>query len=272
MIRENAASRPRSWSEHEDLIAFFSSSRNRPEDLYPSERRFLPWLADQANQVLDVGCAAGGFSNVWRHYRSDVDYTGIDVSSELIATARAAHPSHTFLVGDCAEGLPFADEGFAIVQALGWLHWEPRYEAALRELWRLAARYCFIDVRLRETGRPTIRGQQRVAYTKEWDGLTVTPYIAVEWMEFARLLASLRPRRIYSHGYWGSPANTVTGVDARVCFSTFVLEKTSPEDNGCVVCIDSPLEWPVEIGSAAYTVLPASALSSICAPGPSDPR
>jgi len=254
----------RPWSEHEDLVAFFSASRNRPDDLYPSERRFLPWLASQAGEVLDVGCAAGGFSEVWRYYRSDVDYTGIDLSREMIAIARAAHPDHTFLTGDCAEGLPFPDEGFAAVQALGWLHWEPRYEAALRELWRLARRYCFIDVRLLETGRPTIRGQQRIAYTKGWDGSTVTPYIAVEWVEFARLLASLHPRRIYGHGYWGAPSDTVTGVDQQVCFSTFLLEKSAAADNTCTVCLDSPLEWPAGIDEAAYTVVPASVLNSLC--------
>lgn len=253
------------WCEHPDLVKFFTRARNCPEDLYPSERRFLPWLAEQAGQVLDVGCAAGGFSRVWRHYRADIDYTGVDISRELIDAARAAHPGHRFLLGDCADGLPLANGAFAIVEALGWLHWEPRYHVALRELWRLTQRYCFVDVRLREAGQPTIRGQQKVAYGQEWDGSTVTPYIVVEWTEFARLLAGLRPGRIYGHGYWGMPADTVVGIDAPVCFSTFVLEKApSGDDHDCIVCLDSPLHWPPETAEGSFSVLPAAALDSLC--------
>jgi SAM-dependent methyltransferase len=215
--------------------------------------------------VLDVGCAAGGFSRIWRHFRPDMRYTGVDVSAGLLDAARDAHPDDRFLVGHCADGLPFADGSIAIVQALGWLHWEPRYEAALRELWRVAARYCFVDVRLREPGRPAMQGHQKVAYSKAWDGATVTPYIAVDWSQLAGLFATLSPAAIYGHGYWGTPADTVVGIDSRVCFSTFVLEKDSSDrPRECVVCIDSPLEWPPDSG-LHVKVLPGTALKGLCA-------
>lgn len=69
-----------SWAEHPDLVAFYAEHRKHPEDLYPSESRFLPWLARQAHSVVDVGCAAGGFSDVWRHYQPEIRYVGVDLS------------------------------------------------------------------------------------------------------------------------------------------------------------------------------------------------
>src|SRR5260370_26500151 len=123
--------------EGDELVEFFTSHRSRPEDLYPSEARFLPGLARSARSLLDVGCAAGGFVDIRRTYNPGLRYTGVDLSTALVETARARHPDAEFLVGDCSEGLPLPDAAAEVVAALGWLHWEPRYGTALAELWRL---------------------------------------------------------------------------------------------------------------------------------------
>ena len=50
-------------------------------------------------KVLDVGCGVGG--RFVRLLETDgVDYTGIDVSSEMIKLARVNHPQHQFVHGD----------------------------------------------------------------------------------------------------------------------------------------------------------------------------
>ena len=64
--------------------------------------------------------------------------------------ARRAHPEHDFLRADCAAGLPLEDRFADVAVALGWLHWEERYAGALSELWRVAGRYVFFDLRLRD--------------------------------------------------------------------------------------------------------------------------
>lgn len=253
------------WCEHPALVDFFVSARNKPEDLYPSERRFLPWLASQGTTILDVGCAAGGFGSIWRHYRPEAAYTGVDFSEGLIHAARVAHPQDQFLIGHCADRLPIDSNAFEIVQALGWLHWELGFEAALRELWRVTSRYCFFDVRLREQGRPTLTGRQKIAYASDWDGSTVAPYIVVSWSEFALLLESLKPRRVFGMGYWGAPADTVIGIDERVCLSTFVLEKSGENDvEQRSVCLDSPLTWPLPASAGSRQVLSAASLDVLC--------
>ena len=251
-MKSHGRSEAPTWVDHPDLVEYYETHRNRLRDLYPSERRLLPWLAAQAESVLDVGCGAGGFAEVWRACRRSIRYTGADISPPLIETARRAHPEHDFLVADCAAGLPLED-GFAdVVVALGWLHWEERYAAALRELWRATRRFLFFDLRLTDADGPDMTGAQRLALTGDWDGHTTVPYICLSWPRAVELLLSLEPARILGHGYWGVPAATVMGVNEQVCFATFVLERARPGGrSGPEVALDIPLRWPERLEPAA---------------------
>lgn len=252
------------WAEHPELLEFYANHRNRPEDLYPSERRFLPWLATQAKSVLDVGCAAGGFANIWRHYQPKIRYAGVDVSVSLIDAARRFFPGAEFFVGNCAKGLSLPDGYAEIVQALGWLHWEPEYRNSLRELWRLCGRHLFFDVRLVAEGQRQIDGRQQMAFTHAWDGTTTTPYLCVEWPSFAALLMSLRPKMILGYGYWGKPSDTAMNVPAQICFATFVLEKAQPTHGAerPRLGLEMPLSWPPGL-SSPIELLPPEQLSAI---------
>jgi SAM-dependent methyltransferase len=252
------------WAEHPQMVAFYAQHRNRAEDLYPSERRFLPWLARQATTVLDVGCAAGGFSNIWRHYRPDIVYTGVDVSVSLIAAARRLHPNVQFYEGDCTAGLSLPDRYASIVQALGWLHWEPQYERVIQELWRLTDRFLFFDVRLVADSDQAVSGKQQLALIGPWDGETTTDYICVAWPLFAALIADLHPMVILGYGYWGRPAETVMGVDRQICFGTFVLEKGPLEGEARfpTACVDLPFAWPAALAGRVM-VLPVAELNAL---------
>jgi SAM-dependent methyltransferase len=228
------------WVEHPELVRFYSSHRNHPDDLYPSERHFLPGLARESASVLDVGCGAGGFATIWRSFNPQLAYTGVDASGALIDAARSLHRDATFAQADGAGPLPFADGAFEGVAALGWLHLEPRYPDALAELWRVARRWLFFDVRLL-AGDEDIVGAQRLALGGEWDGRTTIPYICTSWPRLARRLQALGPARLCAHGYRGRSAATVSGVPAEVCMTTFVLERgPGPLE----LELDLPLGWP----------------------------
>jgi SAM-dependent methyltransferase len=240
-------SEPPAWASHPDLVTFFAGNRNRVEDLYPSERRFLGWLAAEAGDVLDVGCAAGGFLDVWRAFKPAVRYTGVDLSQELVAAAHRLHPGAEFLVADCADSLPFADRSATVVQALGWLHWEPRYEAAVDELWRVARRFLFFDVRLQNESPDEVVGAQRLDYGGAGREQAVTPYIAVSWPRFAARLLALGPARVLGYGYYGPPSSSVSGAPESVCFASFVLERDEPPGGRPEVCLELPLAWPEDL-------------------------
>lgn len=246
------------WASHPDLVDYYVSQRCRVEDLYPSEQKFLPWLARQVKSVLDAGCAAGGFINVWRHFNPEISYTGVDISPSVVEAARESHRQGKFLVGNVTAGLTLPDRCFDAVSALGWLHWEPNYPQAITEMWRLARRYLFFDVRLVESPDQASIAQQRLALTKEWNGETTTPYVTVLYREFMELLLGLSPERILAYGYWGDPAKTVIGIDHKVCFAAFVIEKAvaEPPSGGPAVCIDLPLSWPEDLNGSARVLSP----------------
>lgn len=204
--------------EQPEFVDFFVHHRNAPEDLYRSEMHFLPGLARNARSVLDVGCAAGGFTQIWRAFNPTLAYTGVDISDAAIEAARELHPGDTFIVGDATTALPLPDGAADVVAALGWLHWEPRYRTALAELWRLAERSLFFDVRLR-SGPTDIVGEQHVP------GGGDIPYICVSWPAFQETLQELDPGAIRVFGYLGPPAATVRGMPRQVCHATIVLDR-----------------------------------------------
>jgi len=189
--------------------------------------------------VLDVGCGAGGFAEIWRHYNAGLHYTGIDASDSLVSVARRLHPDAEFVRADGAEPLPVKDGAADVVAALGWLHLEPRWRQAIPELWRAASGALFFDMRLHEAGGD-LEGAQRLALSGEWDGSTTIPYLAASWREVAGRLADLAPSRIRVYGYEGPPADTVSGMSS-VCFATFVLERgEGPLEVEC----ELPYGWP----------------------------
>jgi SAM-dependent methyltransferase len=231
------------WVEHPDLVEYYASHRGRPEDLYPSEERFLPELARNADSVLDVGCGAGGFFAIWRHFNPAIRYVGVDASQALVDAGRRLHPEAEFLLGDGARPLPVEDRSAGVVAALGWLHLEPRWRGALPELWRAADGHLFFDMRLHR-GEGDLEGRQRLALSGEWDGRTTIPYLAASWPEVAARLTDLGPVRIRAYGYEGPPADTVSGMTS-VCFATFVLERG---DGPLRVECELPYEWPEGLG------------------------
>ena len=233
------------WVEHPDLVDFYASNRGRPEDLYPSEERFLPELARGAGSVLDVGCGAGGFAAVWKHFNPGLVYTGVDASVSLVEAARGLHPESEFIVGDGAGPLPVPEKAADVVAALGWMHLEPRWRDALSELWRATGKRLFFDMRL-HPAEGDLEGRQRLALSGDWDGSTTIPYLAASWPEVAGRLVALGPARIRAYGYEGTPADTVSGMPT-VCFATFVLERGEGSGRPAVEA-ELPYPWPEAAG------------------------
>ncbi len=50
--------------------------------------------------VLDVGCGFGDFKDWFEKQGRELDYTGIDLSPDLLAEARKRHPDAAFMEGD----------------------------------------------------------------------------------------------------------------------------------------------------------------------------
>jgi SAM-dependent methyltransferase len=53
--------------------------------------------------LLDVGCGYGALVDLIERLELPIDYTGIDIVGEMIASARAVHPDSCFINGDIME-------------------------------------------------------------------------------------------------------------------------------------------------------------------------
>lgn len=228
------------WSELPELEEYFSIQRTRPEDLYPSEKFFLPWLARNCDTVLDAGCAVGGFSNIWKHYNTDIVYSGIDLSTRLISAAKRQYAENEFQVANPVEGLPFKDDQYCCVAALGWFHWEPRWKIAMSELWRVSKKYMFFDVRM--SVRPGAFKQ-----SMEFAGAenSAVDYIVISESDIVQSLQSLKNvKTILGFGYKGNSDSSVIGLNDEIYFATFVIEKGHDSEVNVAVDMDLFIQWP----------------------------
>jgi ubiquinone/menaquinone biosynthesis C-methylase UbiE len=232
--QDRSTSYDKSWSKP-NAVKFFSSCRNSIEEVYDSEKHFLTQVLRPGYSVLDIGCAAGGFYNVFRHLEPTISYTGVDISSEMIKKAQALHPGLPFHVSR-GDKLPFNDQSFDVVFCSGALHMTFDWRDVLKEGWRVTKNYFVFDVRLTENSR-TIEDMQKsyekIAFFNEWDGTSIVPYIIINVNDFLHILESLDPvpalQQVY--GYYHAVSEMTVSPEKEVCMTMCCLGKTKkPEE------------------------------------------
>jgi SAM-dependent methyltransferase len=201
----------RAWASPESLD-YYRRHRQKAEELYPSERFFLPEVLAQVDSMLDVGCAAGGFSEVARAFNPQVRYVGVDIVPAFIETARADHPHAEFAIGD---GLAFSTGpgSFDLVHASGVLHLNMRYRDMIAAMWRQTRRFLLCDLRLTtgaaEVGRMDSPFGERSPVS--------LPYVVLSLADARQLLSNLNPapNKVTVKGYphRASAAATLTNPD-----------------------------------------------------------
>ena len=67
---------------------------------YDMMLRLLPQGLSSKPTVLDVGCGYGGLLSHAKAKGLELNYTGIDLSEEMVRHGQATHPDATFIAGD----------------------------------------------------------------------------------------------------------------------------------------------------------------------------
>ncbi|MDX1351631.1 MAG: class I SAM-dependent methyltransferase [Thiomicrorhabdus sp.] len=133
--------------------ALFWSSREIQEIRFQKLLEMLPpaqILTDQAWSILDVGCGFADLIGYLASYEYLPDYTGVDVSPDMVLAARSMHPSHVFFQGELAE-CAFSENQFDYVMLSGALNevvetevegtaeFQGRYaKSVIKEMYRIA--------------------------------------------------------------------------------------------------------------------------------------
>ena len=84
--------------EYDKIASEYDQSYELPihriEDEYIFDKIQLSGLLDKGNNIVDLGCGTG---NLLDNFRIDPwNYTGIDISKEMLKRAAVKHPKHTF--------------------------------------------------------------------------------------------------------------------------------------------------------------------------------
>lgn len=220
------------WDLNE-AVQYYETLRNKPEDIYESERVFFFPLMKNSRSVLDVGCAAGGTYNIIKTVNPDILYTGIDVSQGMVEAARKIFPGVDFRMSS-GDILDFSDNSFDVVIVLGVLNHVPDYKILIRESYRVARKFCLLDLpRLMPDEqqfdinktymvlRERFKSNKRLAETE-----TKVPYVLADAGEvFGFMVEELQPKSIFAKGYFGHCDKSVTIPYDQVCFTVACLEK-----------------------------------------------
>ncbi len=238
------------WA-HEPVVRYFGHARMTPEALYESERAVLMPALTRCASVLDVGCAAGGLSQVLQTLKPGIRYVGVDVVPEMVNEARRRYPLATFEVSD-GSTLRFADGSFDLVVCLGVLHHNPAYRELIRELYRVTGRGCVLDlprlVRAPYTFDPAashmvLADQFGVGGLSGERQPTAVPYVLANPQSlFGFLLEELRPRpaALAAVGYYGKPSEAAVLPVRPVCFCVAYLGKGTVQSQRTRLLIDLP--------------------------------
>lgn len=239
-IRQDVLREQGVWAST-DSLTFFQTHRQNPDDLYPSERFFLPELLPQVSSVLDVGSAAGGFSRIMKSFNPGLQYTGVDINREFVEIARRAFPESTFAIGD---GITFdtAPGTYDLVHSTGILHVNSRFKEIVAACYRQARRYLVCD--FRATWGPHIEGTFSLAFDPALAARPELPYVVLNVRELTDFLRGLKPtpEEICIRGYYHPPSPMASVALARVLMAAVALHKPTDGDGRGVVTLDLPGE------------------------------
>ena len=217
-------------------VGFYARERNRVEDLYRSEAAMLLPVVPQVRSVLDVGCAVGGFADVFKELDPKIAYTGIDTSVGMIEEAQRRRPGADFRLS-AGGRLPFDDDSFDLVLCTGVLNHNPDYLDMIADLFRVARRFSVIDLPRLVTGPYTFDIEHSNMVLKERfpgadssvsDEQTRVPYVLANVGEaFEGVLTSLKGRLsgFGCMGYYGKTNASVTIPYPEVIFAVVLLAK-----------------------------------------------
>jgi SAM-dependent methyltransferase len=229
-----------------EVVGYYESLRNKPEDLYESERVLLFPLLREAKSVLDIGCAAGGMYNIIRQINPRIQYTGVDVSENMVKMAKQLFPEGDFQL---THGGPFnfSEGSFDLVMALGVLNHIPEYCRVMKDAWRVTRQYCLLDLprllpaeyRFDIEKSFMLLKNRFHGKTEVLQEATKVPYVLADAGDiFDFMVRELRPVCLLAKGYFGKCDPSVTIPASEVCFTVVCLEKKG--GGGTSVVVDLP--------------------------------
>jgi SAM-dependent methyltransferase len=225
------------YGKDEQSVEYWLLNRTKLSDLYKSERHFFVKTIMQCNEILDIGCAAGGSALFSREAKSEVLYTGIDISTDLIKAAKTHLgdlPNTEFLQFDGIT-IPLKDNSVDLVFSFGVFHHLNNWNSLLLDALRVSKKYVLFDVRVwhRESLLNSAVSYQKLALAGPWDGESILPYNIISFDSIGELSKKLNAQGISfkAYGYYQKPTELAFTPANEVLMLSILLEKDAASPN-----------------------------------------
>jgi len=223
----------------ESVKKFYSENRSDPSRLYKSEKFFLEKINLRKRSILDIGCACGGFYNIFKKLYHEINYTGIDVSPELVEAAKVTYPEADFQVSTPGR-LEFESDKFDMVYSSGVFHLiESEWKNLFREAYRVSKDKVLIDFRVTIKKECVGRIQLDFYGAGEKNYAVYTVLNIFDLMDYFHAL-SPKPLKISAYGYMNKPSPMADIKIDEICMAFFLIEKGSGKNSKTAYNIELP--------------------------------
>jgi len=213
------------------VVRYFQDHRATTGDVYRSEWHFIKHRLREGMSILDIGCAQGGFAGVFAEHLQRFDYTGIDISAEMITAAQTRFPRHRFLAVPEGDYSALGQTRYDLVLVLGILHLHESWRDTVRAGWRHTGRDLILD--LREHDGPTIEDKSRSYMRMDFGSEDETyrqaqvPYIILNTSEAEKTVRELCPeaRNVSGYGYTTPVTSSATTPSREVKAAVYCIER-----------------------------------------------
>ena len=223
------------YGKDKDSLKFWKLNRNKLVDLYKSERKFFPNKVRKCKSFLDVGCAAGGFCKIIRSItKKKINYTGIDVSNNLVSIARKKYSRHTFKVYN-GKIFPSKIKNYDLIFSFGTLHHSNYYLKIIKQMIRRAKKYVIFDLRF--TYEKTLinrkKSFKKIKFGNNFVRKNHIPYNILNFYDFINDILALTSKKygIEIYGYYHKPHDSVvTSHNKNIIMAAILINKLNKFD------------------------------------------
>jgi SAM-dependent methyltransferase len=213
---------------------YYETHRTTTKEVYPSEWFFLKDMLAEGMSVLDIGCAVGGFASVLSEQLQRFEYTGVDISEEMVLRARRKHPGHQFHWIQGADLSALAGREYDLVVCLGVLHLSYGWRDFVASAWKHTGKSLILD--LRESHVPTVEDPTVSYFRVDFllgtgtSKTTILPYNIINASDaLGSLIAICKgAARLQQHGYLSAPNAAAVTPAKDILMNTYRIDKRTP--------------------------------------------
>ncbi len=217
--------------EMKNVIDYFKLNRKSIDHLYKSEWFFIKNFLAEDIAILDIGCALGGFANACSEKIKNFEYTGLDISINMIENAKKIHPNHKFYHIKEADLEVLQGKKYDLVICLGILHLSEKWRELLKEAWEVTSGAFIFD--LRETEKKSIENINESYFKMDYNSLEENysekkiPYNILNVSDSLNfIIKNLNSVKSFSKfGYMHPVSSSAVTPISDVLMNTYCLEK-----------------------------------------------